>query len=196
MNRIVMSKIGCLRTGFLPCTRNGLSSMISPKLGYRKFSYSRVRFNEQKKQGEANSELMGNVLKIGLPVVVVVGIMYVVLKGERDGAKKSAFVKETFDRYATSGNDKSTPNHVKIGNFFFNQTDVEAAYKASPEKFINDVVNVSKRLDIIDESKYDSQYRALCLFARSILLVDSACTSDILKKAKESFSLATKVETN
>lgn len=87
-----------------------------------------------------------------------------------------------------------TESYIQVGPFTFHQREVEEAFIANPDQFIADVMHLSSDLAPLSPDDEGARYRALCLFARNILLVDTACTSDVLRIARIHFEKAVRAE--
>lgn len=150
--------------------------------------------NKQRLTAFAN--MNPNIVKYGVPIVLVISTLLFLTKNQNLDTKEIATVKEDLIETATKSIDNSilTSNHVHIGSYSFNQRDVEEAFIANPDQFIQDILHISTNLDTMSESDQSAKYRSLCLFARNILLVDSACSSDVLKIARIHFEKAIKAE--
>lgn len=191
MNRIATFGIRTLKSNPLfYCNKNFNSTFTVSKVLCRNFTNTNSYKNHyyQEKKGETVNAGLNTAIKIGVPVILIIIFTYLVLQGERSNAKDVAMIEENLIQAARKEIDTTVlGNHVKIGSFSFSQRDVEHAFNANPDKFIQDVVNVSISTEKLDENEEAEKYRALCLFARCIVLVDSACTTAVLKKAKQKF---------
>lgn len=131
-----------------------------------------------------------DIFKYGIPIILVLGVIGMMLRGS---ANELAAVEENFRKADENARHSSkVADYFQIGNFTFNQKDVEKAYTTNPDKFIDDVLNYSIELKTMDENSEAAKYRLLCLFARNIFFVDSACSSAILQRAKLHFEKSLK----
>lgn len=134
-----------------------------------------------------------DIVKYGVPTFLLITTIIIALKREPQ-IQSTPSTPSIENESSVPITLTSKESFVQIGKYSFNQRDVEEAFIANPDQFIYDVMHLSSNLEHIDESNRELKYRALCLFARNILLTDSACSSDVLKIAKIHFEKAIKAE--
>lgn len=134
-----------------------------------------------------------DIVKYGVPAFILITTIIIALRRETP-VQTAVSIPIVENASSATVNLTNKESFVQIGKYSFNQRDVEEAFIAAPDQFINDVIHLSSNLEQIDETDKESKYRSLCLFARNILLTDSACSSDVLKIAKIHFEKAIKAE--
>lgn len=187
------------KTGTGLCTRAlrlrcGISSPWSLRLSWAARTYATQPGAGWPEQQPGASISSTDLVKYGVPSVLLLGTILLVSKKDAPAGQTAPATPAVPAASAPAAPNES---FIQVGQYTFHQREVEEAFIADPDRFIDDVLHLSAELaPLSTDSAADSgaRYRALCLFARNILLVDSACSSDVLRIARIHFEKAVRAE--
>lgn len=192
------------KTGTGLCTgalrlRCGISSPWSSRLSWAARTYATqpgARWPEQQPGASISST---DLVKYGVPSVLLLGTILLVSRKDAPAGQTAPAEPAPPATAAAAAQTAAKESFIQVGQYTFHQREVEEAFIADPDRFIDDVLHLSADLAPLSATAdsaagSSARYRALCLFARNILLVDSACSSDVLRIARIHFEKVVRAE--